>query len=57
MVYQKLIVNTLLTEKEKKIKDALKSIGFPDTTKYESLVIDLSEVIRIREILNIPSEK
>jgi hypothetical protein len=55
--YQKLIVNTLLYEKEKRIKDALKSIGFPDTDNYESLIVDLSEIIKIREMLKIPSEK
>jgi hypothetical protein len=56
--YQKLIIDLLLKDTEKKILDALKSIGFPNTdSNYKSLVVDLSEVIKIREILDIPSEK
>lgn len=55
--YQKLILNRLLTQEQDKILNALKSIGFPSATNYESLVVDLSEVIQIKEILNISREK
>jgi hypothetical protein len=55
--YQKLIVDRLLTQEQNKILNALKDIGFPSTTNYESLVVDLSEVIKIKELLNIPRAK
>jgi hypothetical protein len=61
--YQKLILDTALTEKANKINAALKSIGFPnDMSKFnpktfDSLIVDLSEIIKIREILDIPSVK
>jgi hypothetical protein len=61
--YQKLIIDTLLTEKQNKINAALKSIGFPnDMSKFnpktfDSLIVDLSEIIKIRELLNIPRAK
>ena len=55
--YQKLIVDRLLTQEQDKILNALKDIGFPSTTNYESLVVDLSEVIKIKELLNIPRAK
>jgi hypothetical protein len=55
--YQKLIIDRLLTQEQNKILNALKDIGFPSTTNYESLVVDLSEVIQIKELLNIPRAK
>ena len=55
--YQKLIIYRLLTQEQNKILNALKDIGFPSTTNYESLVVDLSEVIKIKELLNIPRAK
>lgn len=55
--YQKLILDRLLTQEQNKILNALKDIGFPSATNYESLVVDLSEVIQIKEILNIPRAK
>jgi hypothetical protein len=55
--YQKLIIDRLLTQEQNKILNALKDIGFPSTTNYESLVVDLSEVIKIKELLNIPRAK
>jgi hypothetical protein len=55
--YQKLMVDRLLTQEQNKILNALKDIGFPSTTNYESLVVDLSEVIKIKELLNIPRAK
>jgi hypothetical protein len=55
--YQKLILDRLLTQEQNKILNALKDIGFPSTTNYESLVVDLSEVIQIKELLNIPRAK
>jgi hypothetical protein len=55
--YQKLILDRLLTQEQNKILNALKDIGFPSTTNYESLVVDLSEVIKIKELLNIPRAK